>query len=124
MSLFKGITVISYPVMNWEAAKKFYGELLEWPVAWSSDEMGCVEYGSENQTHLSISLWRDATPPDRRGPIAVLEVEDAHKTIAALRAKGVRCDDVVDIPGVVSYGTLYDPEGNQIQFAGSPPPAA
>jgi hypothetical protein len=50
------------------------------------------------------------------GAIAVLGVENTHAVAADLRAKGVRCDDVVDMPGV-SYGQFYDPESNQIQFA-------
>ena len=43
MSLFKMVEVVSYPVENWEQAKKFYGEVLEWPVIWASDEMGWIE---------------------------------------------------------------------------------
>jgi hypothetical protein len=31
----------------------------------------------------------------------------------------VKCGDIVDIPGVVKYGTFFDPEGNRFQFAGS-----
>ena len=36
---------------------------------------------------------------------------------------GVRCDDVVVIPNMVTYGTFYDPEGNSLQFASTPPAA-
>ena len=38
--------------------------------------------------------------------------------IGYLRAKGVKCDNVVSIPDVVTFGTFYDPEGNRFQFAG------
>jgi hypothetical protein len=40
---------------------------------------------------------------------------------AALRARSVRCDDAVVIPGRVAYGVFYDPDGNRVQFASSQP---
>jgi predicted enzyme related to lactoylglutathione lyase len=123
MSLFKDVNVVSIHVKDWEAAKKFYAKVLDWPVAWASDEMGWVEYGVDGATHISINRWDEDSPPPVNGPIPVLSVDDAHATEAALRALGVKCDAVIDIPGVVSYGTLYDPEGNRIQFAASIPPA-
>ena len=117
MSLFKDVNVVSLHVKDWEGAKKFYAEVLGWPVVMASDELGWVEYGVIGATHLSISRWNDATPAPVDGPIPVLSVEDAHATEAALRAQGVKVDAVIDIPGVVSYGTFYDPDGNRIQFA-------
>jgi len=40
-----------------------------------------------------------------------------------LRSKGVRRDDVVSIPAVVTHGTIYDPEGDRLQFASTAPAA-
>jgi len=117
MSLFKNVNVVSLHVKDWEGAKKFYAKVLGWPVAYASDELGWVEYGAEGATHLSISRWNDASPAPVDGPIPVLSVDDAHATEAALRAMGVKVDAVEDIPGVVSFGTFYDAEGNRIQFA-------
>ncbi len=126
MSLFKNVNVVSLQVTNWEAAKKFYREILGWPVAYSSDEMGWEEYGVEGSPHVSISRWDG--PGERPSTIGsttlVLTVDDAFKATEELRAKGVRCDDAAAIPGVVAYGTFYDPEGNRIQFASEAPPAA
>jgi catechol 2,3-dioxygenase-like lactoylglutathione lyase family enzyme len=126
MSQFKNVNVVFYYVTHWEQTKKFYGEVLEWPVVWASDEVGWIEYGYENQTHIAMNRWSGPgpVPPRNGGGTATLTVDDAYKTTAALRAKGVRCDDVVNIPGVVTYGTFYDPEGNRIQFVSSAPPAA
>ncbi len=53
------------------------------------------------------------------GVTPVLSVDDAYKAAEALRKRGVKCDDVVAIPGVVTYGTFYDPEGNRFRFASS-----
>lgn len=119
MSLFKNVNVISLYVRDWENAKKFYSEVLEWPVAFASDEFGWIEYGRDNEAHVSINRWESAEPIPTGGATIVFTVDDAYQTAEALRAKGVRCDDVVKIPGMVTYGTFYDPEGNRMQFASS-----
>ncbi len=123
MSLFKNVNVVSIAVTDWEGAKKFYGEVLGWPVAWSDDNAGWYEYGRDGEAHVSISRWMGPEPiPPRKGTTTlVLTVDNAHEAADQLRAKGIKCDDVMDIPGMVSYGTFYDPEGNPIQFASMPP---
>lgn len=124
MSQFRQFAVMSFDVSDWERAKQFYAEVLEWPVAWADDAVGWIEYGYEGQTHIAINRTAAQAPiPNPGGGIPVLAVADAHKTTAALRARGVRCDEVVDIPGIVTYGTFYDPDGNRIQFATTPEPA-
>ena len=121
MSLFRNVNVISIHVTDYEAAKKWYTDILDWPVAFSSDEAGWHEFGRDNETHVSLNRWDQAWgPTPQRGATAVFSVDDAHSTTAALRAKGVKCDDVVVIPNMVTYGTFYDPEGNSLQFASTP----
>ncbi|MHB8089055.1 MAG: VOC family protein [Anaerolineaceae bacterium] len=119
MSLFKNVNVVSYYVTDWEKAKKFYQDTLEWPVVFSSDEAGWVEFGRENETHISINRWDgpEPVPPKLGGATAVFSVDDAIETTKLLRARGVRCEDAITIPGMVCYGTLYDLEGNRLQFA-------
>ena len=118
MSMFKDFNVTYVYVTDWEKAKKFYREVLEWPVFWSNDEVGWEEYGLENEAHLAINLWRGADAPQKGGAIPVLTVDDPYHVTEALKAKGVKVSEVVHIPGVVTYGAFFDPEGNQIQFAG------
>ena len=123
MSLFKDVNVVQYHVSDWERAKQFYTDVLGWPVAFLSDEAGWMEFGEEGKTHLAINRWEESTPVPAGlgGALAVLTVEDAAGTVAALRSRGVRCDDAVVIPGMVAYGAFYDPDGNRVQFASSPP---
>ena len=122
MAIFKNVNVVEYHVKDWERAKKFYAELLEWPVCYSDDAIGWVEYGRENETHIAISRWQEGQREPGIGTeaIAVFTVEDAVKATEFLRARGIKCDDAVNIPGVVCFGTCYDPDGNRLQFASSP----
>ena len=120
MSLFKNINVCYVYVRDWEVAKKFYSDLLGWPEAYSSDEIGWTEWGEEGATHFAINRWdQEGEMPVRGTPKLVLSVADAYQITDALRTRGIRCDDVIDIPGVVTYGAFYDPEGNRLEFASS-----
>jgi predicted enzyme related to lactoylglutathione lyase len=123
--LLKKLEITSYPVMNWQQAKKFYGETLGLPVAaFMGDEVGWMEFGEKDGTHLAISLWTDSTPPSREGGATVIfSVDDAYKAIEELRRRGVKCENVVAIPNMVTYANFFDPEGNRLQLAGPPPKA-
>ncbi len=116
---------IAYSVTDWQKAKKFYGETLGLPVAaFISDEVGWMEFGEKDGTHLAISQWRGpgAMPlPNDAGAVAIFSVDDAYQAIKDLRSKGVRCEDVVAIPQMVTFANFYDPDGNRLQVAGPPP---
>jgi len=58
----KMIQILSYPVSNWQASKKFYGETLGLPVALGMDEAGWIEYGDKDQVHLAIMRPMDGSP--------------------------------------------------------------
>ena len=124
MSEFKNVNVVYFYVTDWEAGKKFYRDTLGWPIAFSDEGMGWEEYGEEGATHIAINRWDEGPPPTKAGgATCTLLVKDAHQVTESLRAKGVRCDDVITIPGAVTYGTFYDPEGNRIQFVNDQPAA-
>jgi predicted enzyme related to lactoylglutathione lyase len=122
--LFKSLADISYTVTDWQRSKKFYAETLGLPVAaFITDEVGWMEFGDKDRTHLAIMLWRGPGPmPSGAGDgIAVFNVDDAYAAVAELRRRGVKCDDVVAVPQMVTYATFYDPDGNRLQVAGPPP---
>lgn len=117
----RDLNLVAYNVSNLERAKKFYGEMLGLPVALALDQAGWIEYGRPNQAHIGINLWRgpDPMPPTKGGGHATLTCDDVRGALAHLRAKGVRCDDVQEIPGMVILADFYDPDGNLLQLAQS-----
>lgn len=124
MPTLKNVNVVSIQVTDWERAKKFYTELLEWPVAWADDGIGWMEFGKDGEAHVAINRRGEHEPaPGAGGTTLVFSVDDIHAAVAALRAKGVKCDDAFIIPNVVAYATFYDPEGNRLQMAATPPAA-
>ena len=122
--VFKGLIDINYPVSDFQKSKTFYGETLGLPVAaYISDEVGWMEFGEKDQTHLAIMLWRSPKPFPTQSTtvVAVFAVDNAYAAVEELRRRGVRCDDVEAIPGMVTYANFYDPDGNRLQLAGPPP---
>ncbi len=122
--VIKKLGVVSYTVSDWQRAKKFYAETLGLPVAaFITDEVGWMEFGEKEDVHLAIMLWRGPGPMPKGdgGGIAVFEVDDAYAAVAELRQKGVRCDDVVAVPQMVTFADFFDPDGNRLQVAGPPP---
>jgi predicted enzyme related to lactoylglutathione lyase len=125
MSLLKHMSVVQFNVTDWSKAKTFYGETLGLPVSFDmGEEVGWCEFGEQGHTTLAINLWRDATPPARDGGATpVFDVDDCQQAVAELRKRGVKCDDAVAIPNMVTYANVYDPEGNRFQIAQSQVPA-
>lgn len=124
MGLFKKPDFVSVNVSDWARAKRFYGETLGLPVAaFITDEVGWMEFGEKDGVHLAIAQWRGPgpLPKGEGGAIIIFGVEDAYKTVEELRRLGVKCDDVVAIPEMVTYANFYDPDGNRLQVAGPPP---
>lgn len=121
MSVLKGLSVVSFEVTDWEGAKKFYGETLGLPVDFDAGkEAGWCEFGEHGKTTLAISLWRQSSPPPRTGGATpVFAVDDCARAVEELRKRGVKCEDPVTIPGMVSYANVFDPEGNRFQIAQS-----
>jgi predicted enzyme related to lactoylglutathione lyase len=118
---FRDVNVVAYNVTDWARAIKFYHETLGLPIAFQVESAGWVEFGLPNQTHLALNRWDDpkTVPPNTGNATLVLGVDDARGVIAKLRAKGVRCEEPIEIPGMVIYGTFYDPDGNRLQVAQS-----
>jgi predicted enzyme related to lactoylglutathione lyase len=124
--LFDQLVDISYIVSDWQKAKKFYSETIGLPVAaFMGDEVGWMEFGAKEGTHLAIMLEPagERRQSHEGGAIAVFSVADAYAAVKDLRQRGVNCDDVIAIPNMVTFATFYDPDGNRLQVAGPPPKA-
>jgi predicted enzyme related to lactoylglutathione lyase len=84
-----------------------------------------MEFGGEHEAHVSINRWEGPDPmPRGGGATVVFTVDNARKAVEELRKRGVKCEDPVTIPGMVTYATFYDPEGNKLQMAESSTPPA
>jgi predicted enzyme related to lactoylglutathione lyase len=124
MGLFKGINVVSIAVPDLDAARAFYGEVLGLGAPlYDLPEAGWIEFQTGAPAgNLAVTTaelgWQPST-----GTTVVLNTDDCHAACAALRARGVRCDDPVVFPGYVTYCSFYDPFGNRLQICSAAPEA-
>ncbi len=124
MSLFQGINVVSIPVPDLDKARTFYRDVLGLgePV-YDLPEMGWIEFKTGSAAgNLSVTLAEGEWQPSK-GIDVVLNTPDCAAAVQALSAKGVRCDDPVNVPGMVNYFSFYDPFGNRLQACSEPLPA-
>lgn len=123
MALFSGINVVSLTVPDLAAAKNFYGDVLGLGgPAYDYPDYGWIEFSTGAAGgHLAIVPSEGPFVPSLSTTV-VLNVEDCTAVVAELRSRGVRCDEPVGIPGMVTYANFYDPFGNRLQICSAPPP--
>lgn len=124
MQLFQGINVVSLTVPDLAAARAFYETTLGLgPPVYDLPEAGWVEFGTGGDGgNLSITLGDKDKAPSTSTTI-VLNTPDCHAAQAALKARGVRCDEPVTFEGFVTFCSFYDPFGNRLQMC-SPAPGS
>lgn len=119
------ITVVSVPVSDQEAAKRFYTEQVGFELlaeATFGDELRWIQVGPRGgQASLTLVTWFDEMPAGSlRG--LVVETDDLDGDYRTLSERGVRFTGPPEqMPGGV-FATLVDPDGNRISLrqAGSP----
>lgn len=121
---FTGINVVSIAVPDLDAARAFYGTTLGLGAPeYDLPDAGWIEFRTGGAGgNLAVTRADDGWAPST-GTTLVLNTDDCHAACAALRARGVRCEDPVVFPGFVTYCSFYDPFGNRLQMC-SPAPAA
>jgi catechol 2,3-dioxygenase-like lactoylglutathione lyase family enzyme len=123
MRLLGQVSVVSLTVSDLARARAFYGETLGLGAPWfDSEPMGWVEWGADGRAgNLAVTLPRDGAAPGG-GTTPVLDTPDAYALHRELARCGVRCEPPVEVPGLLTYVTFYDPDSNRLQAIGPPGP--
>ncbi len=122
MTLLGSVSVVSLSVRDLGRARRFYGEILGLGEPWFDDEaLGWIEWGERGRDgNLAVTPAHAETQPGG-GTTPVLHTEDCHTLYAELQRRGVRCEPPVEVPGLLTYCTFYDPDGNRLQALSGPP---
>ncbi|MBA3867654.1 MAG: VOC family protein [Anaerolineae bacterium] len=122
MALLQGINVVSISVPDLDKGRDFYSKVLEFgePI-FDLPDAGWIEFKlGTNAGHISLTKAEDGWQPSS-GITIVIDTEDCYATCKALRERGVKCDDPIGIPNMVTYFNFYDPFGNRLQGCSAPP---
>jgi predicted enzyme related to lactoylglutathione lyase len=111
-SLVTGVDFVSVPTTNYDAAMKFYGEVLGLPCSVEYGRIPGAEFETGNLT-LQVfdftAIGRDNQP--NRNPIA-LHVDDVESARAELETRGVTFQGETIDSGVCHMAVFEDPDGN------------
>jgi catechol 2,3-dioxygenase-like lactoylglutathione lyase family enzyme len=110
---FLRVKVIAFSVADLDRANAFYRDTLGLAPAYEGDEQVGWMLGS---TILMLKPNWYAPPTDAPNPRITIATEDARATEAALRERGVRISDPVQLFDEFYVGGFLDSEGNKLWF--------
>jgi predicted enzyme related to lactoylglutathione lyase len=115
-SLVTGTDFVAVPTKDYEAAAKFYGEVLGLPFGkrWGNMPAGEFETGNLTIAIMQMDAFGQEFRPNV-APIA-LRVDDVAAAKAELESKGVEfTTDIID-SGVCHQAIFVDPDGNALDI--------
>lgn len=117
MTWYKQFDLVWVPVVDYERAKAFYQEDLEFELVLEDQDSSWAEFQISPGAKIAIHGVK-VTNANPIGAL-VLEVEDLDKSELWLKGKGIKIFDKEEIPGLAKLASLTDPDGNVIQLSQS-----
>lgn len=117
--MVKGIDLSWIVVSDFEAALKYYTEVLGLKIREKNDMYGWAELvGKDGRGALGIAQQNPQEQmPAGKNAVVTLTVENLEKTKLNLKKKNVKfMGDVLEIPGKVKMQTFQDVDGNMLQL--------
>jgi catechol 2,3-dioxygenase-like lactoylglutathione lyase family enzyme len=115
-TLVTGVDFITVPTKDYEAAKKFYGEVLGLPFGkqWGNMPAGEFETGTVTLAVMQSDAFGQEFAP-HVAPIA-FQVDDVAAARAELESKGVEFQGETIDSGVCHQAIFKDPDGNTLDI--------
>jgi len=117
MSWYKQFDLVWFPVVDYEQAKSFYQDELEFELVLEDQDSKWAEFQISPGAKMAIHGVK-ATNANPIGAL-VLDVENLEKSELWLRGKGIKLTDKEEIPGLAKLASFSDPDGNAIQLSQS-----
>ena len=124
--LYKNDSVYcQFDISNYNESIKFYKEVLEWnPSKFSQSSPDPETIGwFEFELPLKGSFLGLGKPQDREivpSRSLVISVKDLEKFKQTMQSKNAHPSDITDVPNMISFLTVNDPDDNSIMFISEP----
>ena len=114
--------IFQIKVRNIERAKKFYEEIFGFENIWyEGPEIGWTEFNLPGDSpHLGLNSVEEGEEFEMDSGVFTIQVKNLEETKKFLEKNGIETSEITDIPGMVSYFNMTDPEGNRIQIVSDP----
>lgn len=107
------VKALALAVTDLERAQRFYTDTLSLRPAFEDGKPVGVHLGD---TVLLLKIDSPAPPSATLNPRVTIQTDDARKTEATLRERGVVITDPVERYGTALVGSFLDSEGNKLWF--------
>ena len=108
------IAAVRYPVDQWQAAKRFYRDVLGLPLIDSDNGMGRATFATEGGPPLEL-VRHPVRAGTGGGAIVSLVCPDVEALRARLLEAGARVEPELQERHTARILTFYDPDGNPIE---------
>ncbi len=117
MSWYKQFDLVWFPVIDFERAKSFYQDDLEFELVLEDQDSKWAEFQVSPGAKIAIH----GVKVTNANPIGafMLEVKSLEKSELWLRGKGIKLFDKEEISGLTKLASFTDPDGNVIQLSQS-----
>ncbi len=117
MSWYRQFDLVWIPVVDFDRAKTFYQDELEFQLVLEDSDSSWAEFQISPGAKMAIHGVK-ATNANPIGAL-VLDVENLEKSELWLRGKGIKLFDKEEISGLAKLASFSDPDGNVIQLSQS-----
>lgn len=117
MSWYKQFDLVWVPVVDYDRAKAFYQNDLEFELVLEDVDTKWAEFQVSPGAKFAIHHMK-VTNANPIGAL-VLDVENLKQSELWLKTKGIKLTDKEEIPGLVKLASFTDPDGNVIQLSQS-----
>jgi predicted enzyme related to lactoylglutathione lyase len=114
--------IFQIKVRNIVRAKKFYEEIFGFENIWyEGPEIGWTEFNLPGDSpHLGLNSVEEGEEFEMDSGVFTIQVKNLEETKKFLEKNGIETSEITDIPGMVSYFNMTDPEGNRVQIVSDP----
>ena len=114
--------IFQIKVKDLERAKKFYEEIFGFENIWyEGPEIGWTEFNLPGASpHLGLNSVEEGEEFEMDSGVFTIQVKNLVDTKKFLEKNRIATSDITDIPGMVSYFNMTDPEGNRVQIVSDP----
>jgi predicted enzyme related to lactoylglutathione lyase len=114
--------IFQIKVRDIERAKNFYEEIFGFENIWyEGSEIGWTEFNLPGDSpHLGLNSVEEGEEFEMDSGVFTIQVKNLVETRNFLKKNGIETSEITDIPDMVSYFNMTDPEGNRVQIVSDP----
>lgn len=114
--------IFQLKVRDLDRAKKFYEEIFGFTNIWyEGPEVGWTEFDLPGDSpHLGLNPVEEGEEFEMDSGVFTIQVKNLEETKEFLDKNEIETSEIRDIPNMVSYFNMTDPEGNRVQIVSDP----